>query len=326
MELDTKTKRVQAILDLLQDAECSSAEIVRRLHLEPHQRRTVQRYLAELDAQGELECVEGRYRRKRKASQLNPVQALAVYSAARMLFHHAAEYNEHYLSALEKLARDLPEPARRVAAQANEVYKARQGGRTSLAFEVAARAWLEGRVLHCQYQSQRRTAPLELDTYFIEVNPRNREAYAIGVNRLLETPQPYVYRLARMRNPVLSNQTYTIPDNFHPLRFLSSAWGIMTGDPVRVELFFSPAVRQRVQEEYFSSLVEHTMTLSSGHTRVVLEVGNWLEMVPWILGWGAEVEVISPAELRQHVAESLRRGAALYQQMEESASPDTAST
>lgn len=312
MELDTKTKRVQAILELLQDAECTSAEIVRRLRLGPQQRRTVQRYLAELDAQGEIECVQGRYRRKRKPSQLNPVQALAVYSAARMLFHHAAEYNEHYLSALEKLARDLPEPARRVASQANEVYKARRGGRTSLAFEVAAQAWLDGRVLRCQYQSQRRTTPLELEIYFIEVSPRNREAYAIGVNRLHRTSQPYVYRLARMQAPSLSDQTYTIPEDFHPLRFLSNAWGIMAGEPVRVELFFSPTVRQRIQEEYFSTLAEPLMILSTGHTRVVLEVGHWLEMVPWILGWGPEVEVISPPELREQIARSLSRAAALY--------------
>ncbi|MFC3859489.1 helix-turn-helix transcriptional regulator [Deinococcus antarcticus] len=311
MELDTKTKRVQAILGLLEDAECSSAEIVRRLHLEEHQRRSVQRYLAELEAQGEIECLEGRYRKRRKPTQLNPVQALAVYSAARMLFHHAAEYNEHYLAALEKLARDLPEPARRVASQANEVYKARRGGRTSLAFEVAARAWLEGRVLRCQYQSQRQTAPLELEIYFIEVSPRNREAYAIGVNRL-KGDEPRIYRLARMQSPTLSSQTYLIPDDFHPLRFLSSAWGIMPGEPQRVELFFSPAVRQRVGEEYFSSLMEPVLTLSSGHTRVVLGVGNWLELLPWILGWGGEVEVISPPELRSQVAQALRKGAALY--------------
>lgn len=312
MELDTKTKRVQAILSLLEDAECSSAEIVRRLHLEENQRRSVQRYLAELEAQGEIECIEGRYRKRRKPTQLNPVQALAVYSAARMLFHHAAEYNEHYLAALEKLARDLPEPARRVASQANEVYKDRRGGRTSLAFEVAARAWLEGRVLHCQYQSQRRTSPLELEIYFIEVSPRNREAYAIGINRLKVETQPRVYRLTRMKNPTLSVQPYTIPEDFHPLRFLSSAWGIMPGEPQRVELLFSPQVRQRVSEEYFGSLQEPVLTLGSGHTRVVLGVGNWLELLPWILGWGGEVEVISPPELRAQVAQALHKGAALY--------------
>jgi predicted DNA-binding transcriptional regulator YafY len=313
MELDTKTKRLRAVLDLLTDAECSTAEIVRRLRLAPEKRRSVQRDLADLLQQGEIEVTPtGHYRKKGRTRALNPVQALAVYSAARMLFHHAAEYNEHYLAALEKLAQDLPERARRVALQANEVYKARQGGRSSLVFEVAAQAWLDGRVLSCTYQSQRRASKVELQIYFIEVNARNREAYAIGTDRLRDDPQPYVYRLLRMKQPTLMSHSYEIPPDFHPMRFLSNAWGIMPGEPVRVELFFDPAVQARVAEEYFPGLLEPVVTLSSGHTRVVLGVGGVLELVPWILGWGAHVEVVSPPELRAQVAGTLQRAATLY--------------
>lgn len=313
MELDTKTRRLRAVLDLLTDAECSTSEIMRRLNLPPGKRRSVQRDLAELIDQGDVEFSEtGGYRRRKRTRELNPVQALAVYSAARMLFHHAAEYNEHYLAALEKLAQDLPLRARRVALQANEVYKARRGGRSSLVFEVAAQAWMDGRVLSCTYQSQRRASKLQLAIYFIEVNARNREAYAIGVNLLRDDPQPYVYRLSRIQQPTLTPQAYDIPADFHPLQFLSSAWGIMSGDPTRVELFFSPAVRARVAEEYFGHHAEPPVVLSTGHTRVVLNVGNWLELMPWILGWGGEVEVITPPELRAQVASALHRGASLY--------------
>jgi predicted DNA-binding transcriptional regulator YafY len=313
MELDTKTRRLRAVLDLLENAECSTSEIIQRLRLDPAKRRSVQRDLAELAGSGEIELTpKGRYTRPPRSSALNSVQALAVYSAARMLFHHAAEYNEHYLAALEKLAQDLPERARRVALQANEVYKSRSNGKGSLAFEMAARAWLGGQVLSCTYQSPRRVSKVELEIYFIEVNARNREAYAIAVNRLHEDTQPYVYRLSRIRQPTLTKDSYVIPEDFHPMRFLSNAWGIMPGEPVRVELFFSPAVRDRVAEEYFGPLTEPPVTLHTGHTRVVLSVGGWLELVPWILGWGAEVEVVSPPELRAQVAGAMRRGAELY--------------
>lgn len=315
MTPDTKTRRVRAVLDLLDHAECSVSEILQRLHLPEGKRRSVQRDVADLIDQGDVEpCGPDRYRRVRRAHQLNPVEALAVYSAARMLFHHASEYNEHYLRALEKLAQDLPERARKVALQANEVYKARRGARSSLVFEVAAQAWMNGQVLSCTYHSQRRATKLELEIYFIEVNARNREAYAIGVNRLRPDAQlqPYVYRLARMKQPTLTAATYAVPDDFHPLRFLSSAWGIMTGEPQRVELFFTPAVRERVEETYFGHLAEPALTLSTGQTRVVLTVGNWLELVPWILGWGAEVEVLGPPELRAHVAGVVHAASALY--------------
>lgn len=313
MTPNTKTRRVRAILDLLEHAECSVTEILQRLELPEHKRRSVQRDVADLIDQGDLEpCGPDRYRHVRRTSQLNPVEALAVYSAARMLFHHASEYNEHYLRALEKLAQDLPERARKIALQANEVYKARRGARSSLVFEVAAQAWMNGQVLSCTYHSQRRASKLELEIYFIEVNARNREAYAIGVNRLRPGAQPYVYRLARMQQPTLTAITYTVPDDFHPLRFLSSAWGIMTGKPQRVELFFTSAVRERVAEEYFGVLAEPPLSLSTGQTHVVLTVGNWLELVPWVLGWGAEVEVLSPPELRAHIARTLRAASMMY--------------
>jgi len=313
MELDTKTKRLRAILELLENAECSTGELLRRLNLDPVKRRSVQRDLADLMASGDIEVTsQGHYRSCRRRRELNPVQALAVYSAARMLFHHAAEYNEHYLAALEKLAQDLPERARRVALMANEVYKLRRNGSGSLIFEVAAQAWLDGRVLSCTYHSPRQATKAELEIYFIEVNARNREAYAIGINRLRDDPQPYVYRLSRIKQPTLMSRTYAIPEDFHPLRFLSNAWGIMPGNPIRVELFFSPTVKDRVAEEYFGSVLEPTVVLHTGHTRVVLGVGSWLELVPWILGWGAEVEVVSPPQLRAQVASALQRAASLY--------------
>ena len=312
----TKAQRVRAVLDHLGRAECSARDLTRRLELPENKLRSVQRDLEELCQSGEIEHLpDGKYRRPLRAAALNPVEALAVYSAARMLYHHAAEYNEHYLSALEKLTAQLPAPARRVALLANEAYRLRPNRAESRNFELVAQAWLHGRVLKTEYHSPQKVTPLELIIYFIEVNARNREAYAIGVNRLREGAKPFVYRMSRMRQLTLLQDECEIPESFDPLAFLSNAWGIMTGDPVRVELFFNPAVKERVTESHLGAA--EVVTLASGHTRVLLNVGGWKELVPWIMGWGPEVEVISPSELRAHVADLLKRGAALYAKSEE---------
>ena len=89
----------------------------------------------------------------------------------------------------------------------------------------------------------------------------------------------------------------------------------MTGDLVRVELFFNPAVKERVTESHLGTA--EVVTLASGHTRVVLNVEGWKELVPRILGWRPEVEVVSPPELRTHVADLLKGGASLYFRKEE---------
>ncbi|MPY67726.1 WYL domain-containing protein [Deinococcus sp. SDU3-2] len=312
MTATTKTERILDILQLLGDGECSARDLVRRLGLPEHQLRSVQRDLRTLLDRNVLEVASsGRYRRPLGTSSLNPVEALAVYSATRMMYHHAAEYNEHYLRAMDKLARQLPERARRVATLASEAYRGKPNAGGSRTFELVAQAWLEGRVLRFQYHSLQKVSTVELVIYFIELSPQNRQAYAIGVNRLKEGDRPFVFRLSRMREARLLADEGEIPEDFHPLKFLSNAWGIMTGDPVRVELFFSPSVRDRVGETHLGDSAE-VKVLGSGHTRVVLTVGGWKELIPWVLGWGSEVEVLEPPELREAVAGGHQAAAALY--------------
>ncbi|AIZ45144.1 hypothetical protein QR90_08570 [Deinococcus radiopugnans] len=312
---ETKAQRVRAVLELLEHAECGARDLTARLGLPEKKLRSVQRDLEELCLSGDVERLSGgHYRRPPRATTLNPVEALAVYSAARMLYHHAAEYNGHYLTALEKLTAQLPGAARRVAAQANAAYQQKKGGSdlaASRTFELVARAWLEGRVLRFKYHSLQKVSTVELAIYFIELNPQNRQAYAIGVNRLKGGERPFVFRLARMREAQLLSDATVIPEDFHPMDYLSGAWGIMTGDPVRVELFFSPAVKDRVQEVHLGPGAE-CQVLASGHTRVCLTVSGWLELAPWILGWGGEVEVLGPPELREAVAHAHSKGTRVY--------------
>lgn len=315
----TKAQRVRAILELLTRTECTARELTGRLHLPENKLRSVQRDLEELMEGGEVERLpSGKYRCPPKVTLFNPVEALAVYSAARMLYHHASEYNEHYLTALEKLTAQLPAPARRVAQLANEAYRSRPNAASSRTFELVAQAWLQGRILRCEYQGSNKKTPstMELMIYFIELGARNREGYAIGVNRLKGGTEPFVYRLSRMKNAVLLDEECQIPEDFHPLKFLSNAWGVMTGQPTRVELHFTPKVKDRVAETHFTPDAQ-VRVLNSRHTRVVFTVGGWLELVHWVLGWGGEVEVIEPEGLRQAVAEAHCRGAEIYAYSEE---------
>ncbi len=43
-----------------------------------------------------------------------------------------------------------------------------------------------------------------------------------------------------------------------------------------------------------------------------MRVGGIREIKSWILGWGADVEVVAPTELRRQIAEESRRIAQQY--------------
>ncbi|MBB6099685.1 proteasome accessory factor B [Deinobacterium chartae] len=320
MNLDSdlpKSERLIRLLETLQYAQASPRDLLRRLQLPEHKLRSVQRDLKLLIERGDVERLpDNTYRRVRHGrTRLNPAEALAVYSAARLLFHHAAEYNEHYLSALEKLASDLPEPARTIALRANRSYRERPNRNISRGVELAAQAWLSQRYLRCRYQRPgKRPLDLELAIYFVEIGAQNRAAYAIGVNRAYPGSGIRVYKIGRMRDLTILPDAYTIPEDFDALQYLSGAWGIMTGPPIRVVLEFSANVAERVYEERLGCLVEPPHTLEDGRVRLTLEVGGWLELVPWVLGWGQSVEVKAPQELRAYVADQVRGAAGLYAQ------------
>ena len=49
-----------------------------------------------------------------------------------------------------------------------------------------------------------------------------------------------------------------------------------------------------------------------GTCTLTLRVNHTLEMVPWIRGWGPDCEVLKPDELRQQIAEDMRKAVEVY--------------
>ena len=312
-----RAERLVRIVEKLRLQDSSATELLSRLGLDKKQLRSVQRDLELLLLRGDIQQKPDglRYTAPNQPPiRLNAVEAVAMYSAARLLFHHASEYNEHYRSALEKLGAILPGPTRALVQATNAAYARRPNAKQSQAAELVARAWLEGKWLAFDYASaggSRAPRRVELATYFVEINPQNRAAYAIGLDRTGNHSEPRVFKVSRMRNPHLMDDAYVVPDVFDPMVYISSAWGIMSGVPVEVELRFSPLVAERILEEHWpqTRLCER---LEDGGVRLVLAVGGTLELKPWILGWGSTVEVVSPKNLRLEIAQEAWKMASRY--------------
>ena len=88
----------------------------------------------------------------------------------------------------------------------------------------------------------------------------------------------------RLERVYTTDQRYEIPEDFDPYHYLSTAWGIMGGDPVvEVQLCFSPQVTWRVKESVWhpSQIIED---LPDGGCVLTMRVNRTLEMKPWIRG------------------------------------------
>jgi len=106
---------------------------------------------------------------------------------------------------------------------------------------------------------------------------------------------------------------YSIPVDFSPVDLFKNAWGIWftDGEPVEVVLKFSPRVAQRVGETRWHRS-EQVAVQQDGSLLWRARIAEPQEMMPWIRGWGAEVEVLEPSDLRQKMVEESRRLCAVY--------------
>ncbi len=333
-----KALRLAALADYLRDAPRSKDEIV--LHFSALglsvSRRGVERCLRDLqdlqlglDAQQEPLTRMHRYHIPRQAAALPPVQALLTHSAVRLLYHHTPGYNALYHAALEKLTSHLPETARDLMNSSTAALARRRGetvqvGDSQLdlgrSLELVAQGWFERRRLGFDYRSAGREVwkSIQLEVYFVELSRGNLAPYLIGFSLLHQAIR--TFKVSRMRGLTLLSgpEAYSIDPNFDPFDYLEGAWGVMgsSGSGLcQVRLRFAPEVAYRILEGGYPWL-RSAQQQPGGGLEVELEVGTSegfpLELLSWVLSWGASVEVLEPDSLRMRCREEARLLLELY--------------
>ena len=95
-------------------------------------------------------------------------------------------------------------------------------------------------------------------------------------------------------------------------RDLLNAWDVISDEPlVRVVLRFAPDVAARAAETRWHPSQE-VEPGADGSLVWQARISGLREVRSWVLGWGAGVEVLEPAELRDWVRAELDGAAARY--------------
>lgn len=245
--------------------------------------------------------------------RLNLNEAVALFFAARLLAHHSDEHNPNVVSALSKLAAGLPDTTiSSHMARVAEIIRARPLRSDYVrVLETVTRAWADRRKVAIRY----RAASGELTErvicpYFLEVSRSEPASYVIAHDNLRGALR--TFKLERVAGAEILDQSYAIPDDFDPYAHLAAAWGVMDEVEVEVRLRFSPAAAPRVRESvwHHSQRLEDT---ADGGCELSMRVGGIREVRAWVLGWGADVEVLAPAALRDEVRDHARRMLEIYQ-------------
>jgi len=247
-------------------------------------------------------------------------ESMALHLAARLMATRTDKHNPHAASALRKIGQALkgfaPQISRHLLASANVMDDdARRHDPVYLeVLETLTRSWSEGRMVHLWHRHESgRVYEYDFAPYFIEPYAVGQTAHVIGWR---EPPGAIrTFKLERIQRieMIKPSRTYIIPEDFDPRIVLRDAWGIWytEAEPVQVVLKFHPRVAQRVGETrwHWSEQIE---VQSDGSLIWRARVAEPQEMLPWIRGWGADVEVLEPQELREQMMGEARRMAQMY--------------
>ncbi len=325
-QAETKALRLLQIemLLLAHPEGMTQAQIARKLGVH---RSTVHRYLPDLTQHSAVYEDEGRLFINRGAHlinmQLNLHEAMAILLAVRLLTTRMERHNPHAAAAIRKLAERI-EPVSsqisghlRLSADLMDDVLRYQDPRYMEVLETLTLAWAEGRVVDVwhRHTGTGQVYQYAFEPYFLEPYAVGQSIHAVGLRR--PPGEIRTFNLARIERVEITRDYYRIPEEFDPAELLAQAWGIWygEGDSQMVKLAFSPAVAGRVGETQWHPSQKVTQR-SDGWLVWTAEIAEPKEMLPWIRGWGADVEVLEPGWVRSFIQEEIEAMQLLYHPQE----------
>lgn len=161
--------------------------------------------------------------------------------------------------------------------------------------QTVRQAILEGRTLRCEYRAREKP-----DFVSVELAPHGllygAEHYLVAFEVGADAPIPKLYRLAAVRDPHVTERTFTRQSGFTLTDYVQGSFGVFQEEPHDVVWRFTPEVRDLVEHYHFHP----TQTLSlleDGSTEVRFRSGGLREMAWHLFQWGREVSVSTPEEL-----------------------------
>lgn len=172
------------------------------------------------------------------------------------------------------------------------------------------RALLEGRKVRMLYETRSRSGERServVQPYALYPYVRSWQLIAYCERR----KQVLMFKVDRIEEAIVSDEVYTIPEDFNVEAYMGNTWGLLRGEggeSAEVILHFAVDAGRRVAEEHWHAS-QSAEVQSDGSVLFRLHIAITPEFVNWVLYYGSQVEVLAPESLRQQVAEEHRKAA-----------------
>jgi predicted DNA-binding transcriptional regulator YafY len=201
-----------------------------------------------------------------------------------------------YLNRLTESFRVLPGPHKRYA-QSSETIR------------LLNESVLGQRTVSIEYRTGRsgQKSAREFDPY--RVWYRNGGLYVIGHDH--RSGEIRTFAVDRILTIAGTSSPFEIDPDFDFESTISSAFGVISEDPVAVRIRFEPAWRSHVMEHTWHPS-QKVSELEGGGIELLMEVGGSAELRNWVMSFGSAAEVLEPETLRLEVISELRAASQRY--------------
>jgi len=115
----------------------------------------------------------------------------------------------------------------------------------------------------------------------------------------------------RIINLSVTSNTYEYPAGFDPDALLEEAFGLVYDDPLTVKIKFAADHALYIQERCWAKN-QKIEVQKDGSIILTMTTSGWFDVKKWILSYGADAELLEPADKRKELKKEARRLADLY--------------
>ena len=310
--------KIATVLHAHGDEGISAAHLARQVGVS---KRTIYRDLDAMDMDAGLAIWNDRGRFGLAADAFLPPlaltlpEAMAFFLAARLLTKATDELDTEIIGAFVKLAQILPPVlADQLRGSADAYADTPRNETFTRVLRALTEALASRRVVSIEYAAgvydpAKGVRRARVRPYAIEPSAQTRALYLIGFDE--ERDAQRTFKVERIRSATLTPETFE-PQGAAVAERMLAAWDVVADDTsVDVAIRFDAAVAARVAETRWHPSQE-LEPQDDGSLVWRARVSGLLEVRSWTLGWGADAEVLGPAELRAWVADQLARASSRY--------------
>lgn len=183
-------------------------------------------------------------------------------------------------------------------------------------FTTLVRCWHECRHVELEYRrpNASRASQLVVAPWWFEPSVWSDASYLIGgLRRKDNSYEPVTLKLDRVLSVRAALERFERPPVQEIIATINQTWGIWIGEEkaVHVRLRFHNRQYDRLRETRWHPTQQMALD-KEGYVIWEADISEPQEMLPWLRSWGADLQVLEPASIREQVASEAAATARLY--------------